>query len=100
MSTENYDVYKDQSSAKVITSRRPPQAAAEAAGAMVKLVAPKVGGATLSDGSTVDADLVLSAIGLRPRVELARAAGATGAPIAGAVDEPIATLRPRRSPWR
>lgn len=31
--------------------------------------------ATLSDGRTVDADLVLSAIGLRPRVELARAAG-------------------------
>ncbi len=30
---------------------------------------------TLTDGSTVDADLVLSAIGLRPRIALAQAAG-------------------------
>lgn len=32
---------------------------------------------TLTDGSTVDADLVLSAIGLRPRIALAQAAGLT-----------------------
>lgn len=31
--------------------------------------------ATLSDGSTVDADLVVSAVGLRPRIALAEAAG-------------------------
>ena len=31
--------------------------------------------ATLSDGSTVEADLVLSAVGLRPRIALAEAAG-------------------------
>jgi rubredoxin-NAD+ reductase len=30
---------------------------------------------TLADGKTVDADLVLSAIGLRPRIDLAKAAG-------------------------
>ena len=32
---------------------------------------------TLTDGSTLEADLVLSAIGLRPRVALAKAAGLT-----------------------
>ena len=31
--------------------------------------------ATLSDGATVDADIVLSAVGLRPRTEIARDAG-------------------------
>ncbi len=31
--------------------------------------------ATLSDGSTVEADIVLSAVGLRPRIEMAREAG-------------------------
>jgi rubredoxin---NAD+ reductase len=48
-------------------------------GTVVKSVEPVSAGVlvTLNDGQQLDADLVLSAIGLRPRTQLARAAGLT-----------------------
>src|SRR3989338_2068298 len=41
--------------------------------------------AHLSDGTLIECDLVLSAVGLRPRIDLAAAAGAAGRPGGGGV---------------
>lgn len=66
-------------------------------GAQVEQINTEAGRATgvqLADGSTVDADLVLVAVGARPRIELAEAAGLALADGGVAVDAALRTSDP------